>query len=404
MSAIEVLNVLNKLLKKYQVPFGIAIWGFTESGTAKEIRVDEQGRLYVVGDFTAEIDFSELMGPENRSLTDIYEPLSSYLPHIDIPLSTVSRSRVYEQTFETGESDLTAVNCIQTVQSTEVYAGTYALQVTIPAGQTGYVETPTRPISPNQRIIFSFAHKEDINITNVKLDVVWYRPNLKELKVDEYTLTPSTSWQVDFRDVAAPKGAAYMALRMQATASTTSDGNVYLDDMFMDIAGQIFRFDGAGNLMSSVQNFPDWFSGSTKTTDDLFTKLSLLSNVTSRFAIFTSRTLAAGEEFTVVQETGRGLLREFLIRSPDTSFKVTITVDGLTAFEKTYDEIRAIEQNSPDISAFAELDENGDPTGYYIVSIRNIPFYTGLTVKVQNTGTTSLTFNQLFAKYFISIT
>ena len=166
----------------------------------------------------------------------------------DIPLSALQRTRVYEQTFEDGTTDTTVSNATQTVQNTEVYAGSYALQMTITAGQTGYVETPQRPVSPNQKVTFSFAHKEDANITDVKLTVVWYRANGGVISEDEYTLTPSTSWQIDSRTVTAPQNSTYMSLRIQATASSSADGNVYIDDIAIDLVGQIFRVDGAGQI------------------------------------------------------------------------------------------------------------------------------------------------------------
>jgi len=162
-------------------------------------------------------------------------------------IDAIARTRVYEQSFEDGTSDLTANNATQTVQSTEVYSGSYALQVTISAGQTGYVETPVRHVSPNQQVTFVFAHKEDANITDVKLIVVWYRTNMHELSTEEFTLTPSESWQLESRTVTAPKRAAYMAIRIQATAGS-SDGNVYIDDITIDLIGQIFRVDGAGQI------------------------------------------------------------------------------------------------------------------------------------------------------------
>ncbi|RLG75110.1 MAG: hypothetical protein DRO12_05945 [Thermoprotei archaeon] len=174
------------------------------------------------------------------------------LQNIDIPLSSVQRTRVYEQGFEEGESDLIASGCTQTVQSMEVYAGSYALQVTVPAGSTGYVETPTRPVSPGQRVTFGFAHKEDENVEDVKLIVVWYRASGGIIDAEEYALTPSTEWQVDARTVVAPAHAAYMALRMQATAKAGADGNVYLDEMTIDLVGQILRTDGRGRVLINL--------------------------------------------------------------------------------------------------------------------------------------------------------
>ena len=228
MSFAEVVHILKKIYSKYQVPFGIAIWGFAPDGTAKEILVDSQGRIIVTGEVN--------------------------VPNVDIPLSSLQVTRVYEQTFEDGTTDTTTSNVTQAVQSDVVYAGTYALQVIVPAGQTGYVETPTRPVSPGQQVKFSFAHREDENIVGVKLAVVWYRPNMKIIAVDEFDLTPSTSWQIDSRVVTAPQNSAYMALRMEATASDLADGNVYLDDMFMDLVGQIIRVNEEGRILVSSES------------------------------------------------------------------------------------------------------------------------------------------------------
>jgi len=169
------------------------------------------------------------------------------LQNIDIALSTITRTRVYEQTFESGETDTTVSGATQIVQSTEVYAGSYALQVTVPAGSTGYIETPQRPVSPNQQVTFAFAHKEDANITDVKLIVVWYRASGGIIDTEEFTLTPSTTWTVDSRTITAPHNSATMSLRMQATAGA-SDGNVYVDEMTVDLVGQILRVDGAGQV------------------------------------------------------------------------------------------------------------------------------------------------------------
>ena len=95
-----------------------------------------------------------------------YDRLKDKFPEIDIPLSSMIRIRVYEQGFEDGTSDLTEDNCTQTVQSTEVYTGSYSLDVEIPAAGTGYIETPARSISPGQRVTASYAHRES-NISSI---------------------------------------------------------------------------------------------------------------------------------------------------------------------------------------------------------------------------------------------
>ena len=122
---------------------------------------------------------------------------------------------------------------------------------------------------------------------------------------------------------------------------------------------------------------------------------------TGKIICLENRTVPPNEWLTILEHTGIGRIDEFFIRSPETSFTVQVSVDGAVVLEKTYDELREIQQNSRDVSAFAELDENGDPTGYYIVSIRNIPYYSSVSVKLQNVGAASITLPNIFVKYRI---
>ena len=196
------------------------------------------------------------------------------LSNLDIPLSKLQFTRVYEQSFENGTSDLTEHNCTQEVQDEEVFAGKYALKVTIPAGGTGYVETPTRPVSPGQLVTFSFVHKEGANITEVKLQVVWRRSSGGIISTDEFTLELSDTWAVISRTISAPKNAVSMAIRVQATASNAGDGIIYLDDITMDLVGLVIRTDGAGNIMVSVQNFEEILGTELKTLTDIYNRLN----------------------------------------------------------------------------------------------------------------------------------
>lgn len=120
---------------------------------------------------------------------------------------------------------------------------------------------------------------------------------------------------------------------------------------------------------------------------------------TTRFVDLDGSIVAAGDWLTILAESGAGRLQEFHVRSPDTDFRISIDVDGVSAFDMTYDEIREIEQHSPEISAFAELDEDGNPTGHLVASLRDIPYRESIRVRVQNTGGAPTTFSQLFAKY-----
>ncbi len=122
---------------------------------------------------------------------------------------------------------------------------------------------------------------------------------------------------------------------------------------------------------------------------------------TTRFVDLAGSVVGAGEWLTVLEGFGSGQLEQFHVRSPNTDFRISIIVDGVSIFEKTYSEIRQISQSSPEISAFAELDENGDAMGYYVASVRDIPYRSSIWVRVQNTGLVPVTFSQLFAKYRI---
>jgi len=98
LSSAELLHYIKRLTGKYQTPFGIAVWGFTAPGEAKEILVDSEGRLQIGGTVTAEVDFTDLKGVDNRTLTDLYNQmgtrasestLSSILAQLDITLSAL---------------------------------------------------------------------------------------------------------------------------------------------------------------------------------------------------------------------------------------------------------------------------------------------------------------------------
>jgi len=124
-----------------------------------------------------------------------------------------------------------------------------------------------------------------------------------------------------------------------------------------------------------------------------------LTSKTTRIIDYADQTLDPGEWFTILDKTGRGVVEEFHVRSPSTSFRISVSVDGETIINLTYDGFREIQQNSPSISAFAELDENGNPTGFYIVSMRAILHRRHVTVKLQNTSTSPTTFSRIFAKH-----
>ena len=120
---------------------------------------------------------------------------------------------------------------------------------------------------------------------------------------------------------------------------------------------------------------------------------------TSRFSELRSQTIGSGEWFTALQCKGMGRVDEFLIRSPSVDIEVQVVVDGESILERSYGELREIQQVVKDISAFEELDENGDPTGFYIISLRNIPFSSSVQIRVKNIGAKPITLPNIFMKY-----
>jgi len=180
---------------------------------------------------------------------DLIKTFLSNLDALDVKLSTLQRTRVYEQSFEDGTSDLTAYNCTQEVQTSEVFAGHYALKVTVSSGQSGYVETPRVDISPYQTINFSLVHKENEYVQNIKLVVIWRRSAGGEIERYEVTLTPSSEWKPEDVTLMSPKNTATMTIRFEITAKTDGNAIVYLDDIFMDRIGILMRQDSEGNVL-----------------------------------------------------------------------------------------------------------------------------------------------------------
>lgn len=118
-------------------------------------------------------------------------------------------------------------------------------------------------------------------------------------------------------------------------------------------------------------------------------------------ADFPTQAIDAGGYFDAVSVSGSGELDELMILSPNTSFGVAVATDGTTILSKTYAQLNAITQSSRSISAFAELDEDGNATGKYLIHLKDISFLVSLVARVYNTGGAAATFN-IFGKYRLS--
>ena len=107
----------------------------------------------------------------------------------------------------------------------------------------------------------------------------------------------------------------------------------------------------------------------------------------------------AGKTYEFLSHGYPGQLDEALVIGSTTSFSVTVTIDEKEFLNKTYTEYTDITQPLDYISAFEELDENGNPLSKYIVHIKNLVFKEFIVISVKNNGTSSMIFHNLFAKY-----
>jgi len=174
-----------------------------------------------------------------------YEKFASFVRTLIESVTSLARVRIYSEDFTRGSTNLTASNCSYSI-STD--GETAVLDVLIPAGSTGYVETPLLPVSPGQTMMFSFSHREDDNVLSAKLTVVWYKKNGRENSREELGLVVSSAWSDATVTLVVPDNSAYVGLRMEATAGV-SDAHVYIDTMTVDLIGYIFRVDELGDIV-----------------------------------------------------------------------------------------------------------------------------------------------------------
>ncbi len=109
--------------------------------------------------------------------------------------------------------------------------------------------------------------------------------------------------------------------------------------------------------------------------------------------------VAAGATYEFLSHGYPGYLDEALVIGSTTSFSIIVTIDDKIFLNKTYTEYCNITQPLDYISAFEELDENGNPLGKYVVHIKNLVFKESIVISVKNNGASSMVFHNLLAKY-----
>jgi len=104
--------------------------------------------------------------------------------------------------------------------------------------------------------------------------------------------------------------------------------------------------------------------------------------------------LAAGSTLSLIDYSGRGRLHEVTVISSSNSFKITITVNGIVVWDKSYDEAASITDEVVMVSAFQRED------GKYVYHISDFPFTTNLKVDIVNLDTANpITLDYVVGKY-----
>ena len=92
----------------------------------------------------------------------------------------------------------------------------------------------------------------------------------------------------------------------------------------------------------------------------------------------------------LIDSRTRGRLREFVIKSPSTDFRITIMRDGTKFIDRTYTELVSISPQSETIDAYEEA---GD--GVYVVVVKNINWLRDFTISIRTTE--DVTFTRVFS-------
>lgn len=127
-------------------------------------------------------------------------------------------------------------------------------------------------------------------------------------------------------------------------------------------------------------------------------------NTTTRFVSLIDVPLRPRVDFTIFSSREQGYVNEIMVRSQSMDFGITLYIDDAISMYATYSDLVHIGQNSPDISAFDELDIDGNRTGYYVLSVRNIPYYYSFEAQLMNIGSSNILLSNVFAKYIIVVT
>ena len=111
------------------------------------------------------------------------------------------------------------------------------------------------------------------------------------------------------------------------------------------------------------------------------------------------RTISGAGRRTLIDETGKGELSEFVVVAESSSYRVIIYVDGKEVLNATWSEINELSQELREVNAFTTINtETGEVTGYGF-NLINVKWQKSFRLEIVNTSTSSLRFKKLMAKW-----
>lgn len=93
-----------------------------------------------------------------------------------------------------------------------------------------------------------------------------------------------------------------------------------------------------------------------------------------RTLIHTERNISIGVSKNLIDEKGEGELKDILLITDSSSYKVRVMRDGEVLYDEQYSWFRSVSQEVENIGAYPEVDSEGAETGNYILNLKNISF------------------------------
>ncbi len=113
----------------------------------------------------------------------------------------------------------------------------------------------------------------------------------------------------------------------------------------------------------------------------------------------TDKILSPGQEYEFLALTGLYCVEEFFVRSPSTLFSVLVSINGAKILDETYTALSNFTSHIRDITAFAEVDDDGVLTGNYVAILKNLNCDTHISLRIKNNAGSNITLDKLFCKY-----